>query len=61
VIARNGTNQATFKKYRPRGIDAQGNEIFELTPLNDDYPTLRSDVEPLFVIGVVVKVIQKLV
>jgi SOS-response transcriptional repressor LexA len=61
VIARNGTNQGTFKKYRPRGIDEQGNEIFELVPLNDDYPTLRSDTGPLFVIGVVVKVIQKLV
>lgn len=60
VVARNGTNQATFKKYRPRGIDAIGNEIFELMPLNDDYPTLRSDTERLVIIGVVVKVIQNL-
>jgi SOS-response transcriptional repressor LexA len=61
VVARNGSNQATFKKYRPRGMDANGNEIFELVPLNDDFPTLRSDNEPLYVIGVVTEVKQRLV
>jgi len=61
VVARNGSNQATFKKYRPRGIDSYGHEIFELVPLNDDFPTLRSDQEPLYVIGVVTEVKQKLV
>lgn len=53
VVARNGSNQATFKKYRPRGTDANGEMIFELVPLNDDYPTLRSDIDHLIVIGVV--------
>lgn len=52
VVARNGTDQATFKKYRPRGIDGSGNMVFELVPLNDDYATLRSDTEHLTVIGV---------
>lgn len=61
VVARNGSNQATFKKYRPRGMDANGNEIFELVPLNDDFPTLRSDQETLIVIGVVTEVKQRLV
>lgn len=61
VVARNGSNQATFKKYRPRGMDANGNEIFELVPLNDDFPTLRSDNEQLYVIGVVTEVKQRLV
>lgn len=61
VVARNGSNQATFKKYRPRGIDANGNEIFELVPLNDDFPTLRSDQEKLTVLGVVTEVKQRLV
>lgn len=61
VVARNGSNQATFKKYRPRGIDANGHEIFELVPLNDDFPTLRSDTEQLYVIGVVTEVKQRLV
>jgi len=60
VIARNGSEQATFKKYRPRGIDATGNMIFELLPLNDDYPTLRSDTESLTVIGVVTEHRKKL-
>ena len=55
VVARNGSNQATFKKYRPRGIDQQGNMIFELVPLNDDYPTLRSDTEALIVLGVLME------
>jgi SOS-response transcriptional repressor LexA len=60
VVARNGSNQATLKKYRPRGIDATGNTVFELVPLNDDYPTLRSDLEHLLVIGVVVELRQKM-
>lgn len=61
VIARNGSDQATFKKYRPRGINAKGDMIFELVPMNDDYPTLRSDMEPLTIIGVVTEVKQKLI
>lgn len=60
VVARNGSEQATFKKYRPRGIDSFGNLIFELVPLNDDYPTLRSDTESLSVIGVVTEHRKKL-
>lgn len=52
VAAKNGSEEATFKKYRPRGVDTNGNIIFELTPLNDDYPTMRSDITPLQIIGV---------
>lgn len=52
VVAKNGSAQATFKKYRPRGMDANGNEIFELVPLNEDYATMRSDDHKLSVIGV---------
>ncbi|MFV0409488.1 MAG: LexA family protein, partial [Paracoccus sp. (in: a-proteobacteria)] len=55
VAARNGSDEATFKKYRPRGTDDAGNTIFELTPLNDDYPTTRSDREPLLVVGTMVE------
>lgn len=36
-------NQATFKKYRPRGLDDSGSPIIELAPLNTDYPTLFID------------------
>ena len=51
VVARNTREEATFKKYRVRGIDANGNEIFDLVPLNDNYPTLHSDEMQLHVIG----------
>ena len=55
VAAKNGEQEATFKKYRPRGIDARGNVIFELVPLNDDYPTLRSDVQQINIVGTMVE------
>lgn len=55
VAARNTKQEATFKKYRVRGLDASGNEVFELVPLNDDYPTLRSDEQHLCVIGTMIE------
>ncbi len=51
VAARNTKQEATFKKYRVRGISETGQEIFELVPLNDNYPVLRSDEHHLVVIG----------
>lgn len=41
VAALNEAHEATFKKYRPRGLDADGAPIIELAPLNPDYPTLE--------------------
>ena len=55
VVAKNGDDGATFKKYRPRGLGADGQPVFELAPLNDDFPTLRSDVEPVRIIGTMVE------
>lgn len=52
VAAKNTKDEATFKKYRQRGMDKSGEMIFELVPLNDDYPILRSDMTPLVIIGV---------
>ena len=52
VAAKNGREEATFKKYRQRGIDEGGNIIFELVPINEDYPTMRSDATTLIIIGV---------
>ena len=43
VVAKNGESEATFKKYRPRGVNELGQQVFELVPLNDDYPTLTVD------------------
>jgi SOS-response transcriptional repressor LexA len=55
VAARNTKQEATFKKYRVRGIDPSGSEIFELVPLNDNYPVLRSDEQHLIVIGTMIE------
>ncbi len=55
VVVKNGSNEATFKKYRPRGIDENGQEVFELVPLNDDYPTMYSDRQYIQIIGVMVE------
>lgn len=41
VVAKlDNEESAVLKKYRSRGTDNDGNEVFELVPLNDDYPTL---------------------
>ena len=55
VVAKNGEEEATFKKYRPRGYKEDGSELFELKPLNDDYPTISSDREPIRIIGTMVE------
>ena len=55
VVAKNGSEEATFKKYRPRGIDENGQEVFELVPLNEDYPTMHSDRQHIEIIGVMVE------
>lgn len=55
VIAKNGDEEATFKKYRPRGYKKDGSEIFELVPLNEDYPKLSSETCPITIIGKVIE------
>ncbi|MBT5414856.1 MAG: helix-turn-helix domain-containing protein [Rhodospirillaceae bacterium] len=41
VVAKlDGEEKATFKKYRPRGRDATGQEVIELRALNEDWPAL---------------------
>jgi SOS-response transcriptional repressor LexA len=55
VVSRNAQFEATFKKYRPRGLNEKGNEFFELVPLNLDYATVRSDMSPVFIIGTMVE------
>lgn len=49
-------SEATFKKYRPRGSDKDGQPIIELVPLNPDWPTLGIDSDrPGRVIGTMVE------
>lgn len=55
VIAQNGNNEATFKKFRVTGYDEFGREEFELVPLNPDYPTLSSKDHDITIIGVMVR------
>lgn len=55
VVAKNGREEATFKKYRARGIGADGQEAFELVPLNPDYPTISSEHDHVRIIGVMVE------
>ncbi len=55
VVAKNGEHEATFKKYRPRGVNAQGKPVVELVPLNHDHPSLRSDTSPFVIIGTMVE------
>ena len=59
VAAKNGRQEATFKKYRLRGSTPDGNDIFELVPINDNYPTVRSDETPLTIIGVMAELRRK--
>ena len=55
VVAKNGEHEATFKKYKPRGYNAEGNEWFELVPLNDNYPPMRSDICQIKIIGTMIE------
>lgn len=55
VVASNGDNEATFKKYRPTHIHIDGTEHFELVPLNDDYPILDSEKGSLIIIGTMIE------
>ena len=45
----------TFKKYKELYIDSNGRTVFELIPLNPDFPTLKSDVNNLSIEGVMVE------
>ena len=52
---------ATLKKYRDRGVDANGVRVIELVPINNDYPSLTLDASnPGTVIGPVVEVRKRL-
>lgn len=55
VVAKNGDEEATFKKYRLLSINERGQEVFELVPLNQDYPSMRSDQHHIQIIGTMVE------
>lgn len=52
VVAKDGVSgEATFKRYRPRGLNDAGQSFFVLEPLNPDYAPLRSDLQPIEIVG----------
>lgn len=55
VLARDGRRQALLRKYRVRGVDDEGTEVFDLVPLHPDHAVLRSDRNRLVLIGTVVE------
>lgn len=59
VLASHGAQQALFRKYRLRGSDAGGEDVFELVPLNEDYPVLQSERQPVAVMGVAVEWVRR--
>ncbi|WP_353161848.1 LexA family transcriptional regulator [Acinetobacter guillouiae] len=55
VFAQNDKGEITFKKYRSRGINENGVEVFDLVPLNPDFPIISSDRQKVEIIGTVVE------
>jgi SOS-response transcriptional repressor LexA len=55
VVAKDSRGEATFKKYRPRGLNDQGKEFFVLEPLNHDYEPMRSDLQQIQILGTMVE------
>jgi len=59
VAAKTGKNETLFRKYRLLGHDDGGEEVFELIPLNQDHPVMRSDNYGLSVIGTLLELRRK--
>lgn len=56
VVAKYGEKkELIFRKYRPKGLDNSGNMTFELVPLNEDFPSLRSNMVPIEIIGTLIE------
>ncbi|MDO4683780.1 MAG: S24 family peptidase [Lautropia sp.] len=55
IAATVGDTAIVIRKYRVRSIAEDGAEVFELIPLNEDYPILRSTNTPTEVLGAIVE------
>lgn len=55
VVAKNSEQEATFKKYRLLRISDDGKELFELVPLNEDYPSMNSAQHQIQIIGTMIE------
>lgn len=54
VAIKDDEDVATIKKYRALGLNSQGQEAFELVPMNPDFASYRSDQCRIRIIGVVI-------
>lgn len=55
VFAQNMSGDITFKKFRSRGLNELGVEVFDLVPLNPDFPIIHSDRQHVEIIGTIVE------
>jgi SOS-response transcriptional repressor LexA len=55
VVAKDGLGDSVFRQYRTVGLNLAQGMTFELVPLNPVYGSLRSDREPIAVIGVMIE------
>jgi SOS-response transcriptional repressor LexA len=55
VVATDENGEATFKQYRVAGRNERGQEVFELHPLNPIYAVMRSDRQPLAIVGTMIE------
>lgn len=55
AVFKNGAGETAIKVYKERGLDEHGRTIFEAVPANDGYPSWRSDVQKIEIIGTVVE------
>jgi SOS-response transcriptional repressor LexA len=55
VVAVIDEHETTFQKYRSKGKNQTGEDVFELAPLNPDYPSVRSDQAQIRIVGVMVE------
>lgn len=55
VLAKTDDDKLLFRKYRPRSTNGNGVLVFELMPLNDDFPSIRSDSHEIEIIGTMIE------
>ena len=58
VVATDENGEATFKKYREIGLNAEGKKVIELVALNPDYPSIRSDRQHVAIVGKMIRQIR---
>ena len=55
VVATDESGEATFKQYRAAGVNFAGQSVFELVPLNPIYGPMRSDIQKIAIVGVMIE------